>query len=101
MAAWFASDRSEHESGEDVVEDQRHDGGYDHRSRRGSPDSLSRGNGIVTFVDGDQAAGDSEHATLDQTFPHVREFNRVAHLRPEAALVDAEELHPYELHAKK
>jgi hypothetical protein len=67
---------------------------------RRAPDTFGSGRGVVTLVHGDQAAGDAEHAALDDAFHDVVQSDARAHLRPERRGVDFELLHADELHAE-
>src|ERR1700689_2257987 len=71
--------------GNQIVQEQNHHSRGNDPSRGCSSEPLRSGRRIITLKNSDQTAGNAEGNALDDALSDVREADRGAHLRPEAA----------------
>ncbi len=79
--------------GQDVVQQQREHGRSNNSACRGEPYSRGGRLGVVPLIHGNETAGQPENDAFDEALVDVMPTDGALHLRPERALVDAQELH--------
>src|SRR5262245_57571398 len=97
----MALQSSEHQSSQHEIERENRERRGDHRARGRARHAFCGRRRVVALKDGDPGHGDAEHEALDESVENVSaEIDRGLHLRPERALVDADEAHAYEVAAE-